>query len=123
MKQKVELKGQLRLYMQWPVVMTILLIAMNLWVYSADRKAGLMMSVFVVIYVVIVSVFYFYTKSRILADLVEFGAQYGIVQNRLLKELTLPYAILMEDGKIIWYNDMFENAIAKKPFKLSLIHI
>ena len=49
MKQKVELKGQLRLYMQWPVVMTILLIAMNLWVYSADRKAGLMMSVFVVI--------------------------------------------------------------------------
>lgn len=117
MKQKVELKGQLRLYMQWPVVMTILLIAMNLWVYSADRKAGLMMSVFVVIYVVIVSVFYFYTKSRILADLVEFGAQYGIVQNRLLKELTLPYAILMEDGKIIWYNDMFENAIAKKPFK------
>ncbi len=31
--------------------------------------------------------------------MVEFGWQYGIVQNTLLKELSIPYAILLDDGK------------------------
>ena len=54
--RNVRLKGQLRMYMQWPVIMTILLVAMNIWMYMVDRKAGLMMSVFVIIYMVIVGV-------------------------------------------------------------------
>ena len=37
---KVHLKGQLRLYMQWPAVMALLLVAMNIWIYRIDRRAG-----------------------------------------------------------------------------------
>ena len=58
-KQSVRLKGQLRVYMQWPAVMSILLIAMNIWIYRLDRKAGMLMCLFVVIYIVIVGVMYF----------------------------------------------------------------
>ena len=61
--RNVRLKGQLRMYMQWPVIMTILLVAMIIWMYKVDRKAGLMMSVFVIIYMVIVGVLYFYNRS------------------------------------------------------------
>ena len=57
-KQSVRLKGQLRVYMQWPAVMSILLIAMNIWIYRLDRKAGMLMCLFVVIYIVIVGVMY-----------------------------------------------------------------
>lgn len=114
MKQDVKLKGQLRLYMQWPAIMTVLLVAMNLWIYQIDNKAGMFMTAFVVVYAVIVGILYFYNKSLILADLVEFAAQYGIVQNTLLKELAVPYAILLDDGKIIWMNDHFRTIVAKK---------
>ena len=63
MKKKImQLKGQLRLYMQWPAIMT-LLIAMNLWIFMIDRRAGLLMSAFVAAYAVIVGVLYFYNKS------------------------------------------------------------
>ena len=41
----------------------------------------------------------------IMKDLVEFAAQYGIVQNTLLRELSIPYAILLDDGKAVWMND------------------
>ena len=51
---------------------------------------------------------YFYSKNIIMKDLVEFAAQYGIVQNTLLRELSIPYAILLDDGKAIWMNDEFE---------------
>lgn len=113
-KNNVQLKGQLRMYMQWPAIMTLLLIAMDLWIYMIDRRAGFLMSAFIAIYAVIVGVLYFYNKSLILADLVEFAAQYGVVQNTLLKELAVPYAILLDDGKIVWMNDQFRSTIVGK---------
>ena len=71
MKNKnMRLKGQLRMYMQWSLIMTILLLAMNIWMYMTDQKAGLTMTVFVIIYVVIVGLLYFYNRSLILADLI-----------------------------------------------------
>lgn len=112
MKQDVKLKGQLKLYMQWPAFMLLLLIAMNIWIFTTDKKAGAIMTVFILLYAVIVGIMYFYNKSLILADMVEFAAQYGIVQNTLLKELSVPYAILLDDGKIIWTNTQFQEVLA-----------
>ena len=113
-KKDVRLKGQLRMYMQWPVIMTVLLAAMNIWMYMVDRKAGGMMSVMVIIYMVIVGVLYVYNRSLILADMVQFSTQYKAVQNTLLKELSIPYAILMEDGRIVWKNDRFAELFADR---------
>ena len=113
-KQNVRLKGQLKLYMQWPAFMTILLIAMNVWIYRLDRKAGLLMLIFVLIYIVIVGAMYFYNKSLVMKDLVDFAAQYGIIQNTLLKKLAVPYALLLEDGRLMWMNDQFREILGSK---------
>ena len=113
--QKVRLKGQLRLYMQWPAIMAVLLVAVNIWTYKIDRRAGTLMFIFVLIYIVMTGVLYLYSKSLIMKDLVEFAAQYGIVQNTLLKELAVPYAILLEDGKAVWMNDQFIEVLGGKP--------
>lgn len=99
------------MYMQWPLIMTILLLAMNIWMYMTDQKAGLTMTVFVIIYAVIVGLLYFYNRSLILADLIQFSTQYKGIQNTLLKELTVPYAIILEDGHILWKNDRFSEIV------------
>ena len=99
------------MYMQWPLIMTILLLAMNIWMYMTDQKAGLTMTVFVIIYVVIVGLLYFYNRSLILADLIQFSTQYKGIQNTLLKELTVPYVIILEDGHILWKNDRFSEIV------------
>ena len=112
---KVQLKGQLKLYIQWPAIMALLLIAMDLWVYKMDHRAGILMAVFVLIYIIMVGGLYFYSKNIIMKDLVEFAAQYGIVQNTLLRELSIPYAILLDDGKAVWMNDEFEAILGGKP--------
>ena len=112
---KVHLKGQLRLYMQWPAIMALLLVAMNIWIYRINRRAGSLMFIFVLIYIMMVGVLYLYSKSIIMKDLVEFAAQYGIVQNTLLKELAVPYAILLDDGKAIWMNNKFQEILGGKP--------
>ena len=107
-KDKMRLKGQLGMYMKWPLIMTLLLFAMNIWMYMIDKKAGVMMTVFIAIYLIIASSLYFHNRSLILADLIQFSVQYKGIENRLLKELALPYAIALEDGRILWKNDCFK---------------
>ena len=111
MKHDVKLKGQLKLYLRWPAITAVLLAVLNLWIYFVDRKAGFALTVFILVYIVVVCILHFYNKSLILADMVEFAAQYGGVQNTLLEELSIPYAILMDDGRVIWANSQFRKVI------------
>lgn len=113
MNNNFYLKGQLKLYMQWPAIMAILLVAINIWIFTIDHKAGFLMCVFVLIYIVAVGLLYFHNKSLVLTDLLDFAAQYGMVQNVLLKDLSVPYVIMMDDGKIIWANDSFQELFGK----------
>ena len=106
-KKKMRLKGKLRLYMNWPLIMTFLLVAMNIWVLMVDRKAAFIMFMFILIYLAIAGGLYFYNRSLILADLIQFSTQYKGIENTLLKELAVPYAIALEDGRILWKNDAF----------------
>ena len=114
-KEKIKLRGQLKLYIQWPSVMAVLLVGMNVWVYMIDKRAGGLMVFFVLLYIIMAGSLYLRSKTVLLKDLVEFAAQYGVVQNTLLKELTVPYAILMSDGKTIWMNDLFREILGTKP--------
>ena len=120
MNKKIRIKGKMRLYMQWPALSVFLLFAMNVWIYFVDRSAGLAMSACLVVYTILVFALYMYTKSRIFEELMELAAQYGMVQNSLLKELSVPYVITTEDGKILWNNDsfaaLFESGLMRDTF-------
>ena len=107
----IRLKGQFRFYMQWPLIMTILLVALNIWLYLIDQQAGMIMSAFIVLYIITAGGLYLYSRSLILADLIQFSTRYKGVQNTLLRELALPYAIILEDGQILWRNDSFIQTI------------
>ncbi len=39
---------------------------------------------------------------------------------RLLRELSIPYAILLDDGKAVWMNDEFEAILGGKAKRRSL---
>ena len=71
-KEKIRLRGQLKLYIQWPSIVALLLVAMNVWVYIIDRRAGILMCIFVIIYIIMAGWLYLRSKSVILKDLVEF---------------------------------------------------
>lgn len=114
MKTKIKLKGQLRNYMYWPLIMTIVLALLNIPAYVMNRKLGLIFSAFVVIYFIIVLCAYLYNKPVILNELINFATQYGTVQKRLLEEFEVPYALLDYNGKILWVNQKFTEITGKK---------
>ncbi len=56
----------------------------------------------------------FYNKPVIINELVSFATQYGQVQKVLLREFEIPYAMLDDDGRIIWTNAAFEKVVHKE---------
>ena len=111
--QEVQLGGQLKFYMQWPVYMATLLVVISIGCFVADTKSGAIMLIMTLVFAIIVAVFHIFNRSLVMKDLMEFAAEYGEVQNTLLTELGVPYAILLKDGRIIWMNHQFENVLQK----------
>lgn len=112
MKGKLKVNGELRIYLQWPVLLSVLVVVMNLVVGVLDAVAGLVMFVFTAVYVGISLWLYFYRKRRLLTGLVEFSSEYSWVQKHLLSEMNLPYALVDEKGRILWKNEKFRDAIS-----------
>ena len=113
-KTKIRIKGILRTYLNASVYLGILLAIVNLLIYLLDYRAGLVLSCFVLLYFAITMYLYLRNKSVVLNELVSFATEYGQIQRQLLRELELPYALLDDNGKIIWTNKMFEQTIQKE---------
>lgn len=114
MSKKPRLRGALRAYLLWPVILTSLLLGMNLSIYAISRKAGFVMTGFVFVYFAFASAIYLSKRNKIYVEMVRYAMDYGQVQKRLLKELHLPYAILDIEGKVQWGNDEFMDVIHEK---------
>ena len=124
MSSKIRIRSALRGYLLWPVILTGLLLCMNLSIYVLDKKAGLVMSGFVLVYFLIAITVFYLKRHKIASELVHYAMDYGQVQKQLLKELALPYAILDVEGRMQWGNDAFLEIInEKKTVRKSITNI
>lgn len=107
MKQQGKVNGALGLYLQWPIVLTLLLICMNIGMFFYDKKVAGFMAVFVVCYAIIAGLLYYFKRPAVEKEIVEFAQNYNQVQRKLLQEMAIPYAIMDEHAAILWKNDEF----------------
>ena len=114
MKHRVKIKGRLRLYFQASLLMGIFLALIDFYILNVDIKSGVILSVFVLIYLLTSLILLGYNRSIIMNELISFATQYGQIQKQLLRDLELPYALLDENGKILWTNKIFETIVHKE---------
>ena len=112
-KNKIKLKGRLKRYVQTSLYLGFLLVLVNLVVYLFSVPAGLVLTGFVLIYFIVVLLLQYYNRPVIMNEMVSFATQYGQVQKVLLRELEIPYAILDDEGHVIWTNEAFEDVVHK----------
>lgn len=113
MKHKLKVKGKLQVYMQLTLMLGLLFAAVDVWIYTIDVKAGVVLSGFVVFYLIMALVLLNFNRSILMNELISFATQYGQIQSSLLRDLELPSALLDENGKVIWTNRAFEQVIHK----------
>ncbi len=121
MKKRIKLKGRIRTFIQFGIYLGVLLCVVDVAVCVIDLRAGAFLTGYILFYFAITLSLYFYNKPVIMNELISFATEYGQVQRRLLRELDLPYALLDDNGKVIWTNAAFENIIHQpKGYKKSI---
>ena len=113
MKQKVKIKGHLKSYLHTTLILGILLTLVNAGIYFLDIKAGICVSGFLLVYLIMMSTLLYRNKSIIMNEFISFATQYGQIQQTLLRDLELPHVLMDDDGRIIWMNAAFEQVIHK----------
>ena len=114
MKKRIRLKGHIKSYIQFSIYLGILLLFVDVAVYLINLQAGLLLTGYTVVYFIITLSLYFYNKPIIMNELISFATEYGQIQRKLLRDMDLPYALLDDNGKVIWTNTAFE-AVVKQP--------
>ncbi len=122
MKNKQKVKGKLRSYLNAPLILGFVLVLVNIGLYTINLTCGFVVSGFLIVYFVVVIAMLASAKPGLIDELVSFATEYGQIQKRLLKELELPYALLDEEGRVIWINKAFEEVVEKDRIKNHLVH-
>lgn len=111
MKDNIKPKGQIRAYLAWPLLLSLIVICGNLAVLALDYMAAAAMLVFTLFYLMAAVWIYLYRRKRLLGGLVEFSTEYAWIQKQLLAEMALPYALTDDDGRILWMNQAFQEVL------------
>lgn len=114
MKKGMKVKGAMRLNLSWPIIFAVLFLLMNIRIVYLDREAGMLAGLCWLLYVVITVVINLGGRRRLRSDLVHFASNYGQMQASMIKKLDVAYAMLSEEGQLLWGNDRFVEVIGNK---------
>lgn len=116
-----KIKGTLRSYLRWPLLLGILLIIMNIQIYTVHITAGIIMTAYVIVYLIIAILLYYFKRGALLHDLIGYSMRFHVTVHKLASDLDIPLAILGPDGRCIWENKHFHNAFSYNLKKKYLI--
>lgn len=114
MKQNIKLKGHLKTYLQATLILGIVLAVVNVGIYFLNFMSGVCVTIFLLIYLIVISTLLYYNKPIIMNEFISFATQYGQIQKKLLRDLELPHVLMDCSGKIIWTNAAFETIVDKE---------
>ena len=110
-------------YLQVPLLYSIILIAIDLGVMVIQLKAGLLALLGVIIYLTIQILLLKKRKKTFLAEMIEFSSKHGQLEGEILNNSAHPYALVNENGRLLWFNPAFgeltglkENELGKSLF-------
>ena len=107
MRDKGRTRGIFKVYLQWPLFLSVLLIVLTAVVAAVSVNAGIIVSVFTIVYIGIALWLYFSRKRGILAGLIAFSSAYDQSRQNLLEEMLMPYAVTDGSGHLLWMNREF----------------
>ncbi len=105
------LEHEIERYLRVPFYMLIILIVVNGLVYAVDRRSGFVVTGGMLLYLMVTIILYYKKRPQIMTDLISFSFAHGSIQSELIKELSIPYALVNDNGRVLWCNKAFYQAV------------
>ena len=126
MNEMRDVEGLYNRYRQVPLYLIGMFCLMTVFMYFVGIAAGVIATIFTAIYGIINIVVFLRMNSLSRDRYVEFAMEHGKMQKELIKEFPVPYALLDEDGKLVWVNDEFSSITdtsKRKLMKLNIVQV
>lgn len=124
MNHKIKLKGNLRTYLRWPIMLTLLFVAADIHIFLVNRKAGVLGAVYTLLYFIIALLIWTSGRRKLQKDLIQFAQNYASLQMKVMQEMAIPFAVLSVEGHLLWGNDDFLSvAVNKKAARRNIANI
>lgn len=104
-------KTKIEQYLQGPLWALIILAIADSCFFFLDIRCGVILAIVLVVFLIFQVVIYSRSKQAIVKECMNFMFEQSQVQNYLLQQLPVPYALLDGDGMIIWSNDAFQKIV------------
>ncbi len=122
--KNIKFAGKMRIYMQWSMWLTLILILGTIAMFAVSVRAGFFMALIVMVYAFVAWLFCKGSQKDLFAEMITFATQYGQIQKKLLMSFDVPYALMDENGKLIWMNEAFMEVTGRaKDFHKSITAI
>ena len=114
MNKKIQYKGQFKVYIMWPLYSAILLLILDIVLFTQNITCGIVGAAFTIVYGICALIFLLRRQPLLTKAMVEFAADYAQVQKTLLEDFKVPYGLIDESGRIIWLNNEFKKLLGKE---------
>lgn len=106
--EQLALSVRIRKFLEWPFWLSPLWVVLGVLLYFFfGIGAAVLCGIGFAVYLCAAFFLYRAQRQRIAGQLFAFATGYGQVQNRVLREFVLPYALLDLSGNVLWMNDEF----------------
>lgn len=119
-KNNKQLNELLKSYLRWPIIAGFIFTAINIAIYFINVRAGICLSIGVLIYMSVILAMTINKHKSISKALIDFASGYAQMQKKLLDEFVLPYGLLDYQGKILWLNSSLADIVGSDNFKKSI---
>lgn len=99
-------------YFMWPLGFIVLMIPALLMVELISVRAGIVLLFFYMLYGLLALWLYLSRRKQLLAGLLDFAASANEVQAELFREMPFAYAIVSDNGTVLWQNRAFREIAA-----------
>ena len=105
--KKAKIRANLFIYLKWPIILSALLLVMTILVYNTNEKAGITCMMFLGIYIIFAFYLQLHRYNSLLPAIFKFTEDNAKAQGDYITKIDIPYAMLDEDGDLLWGNEKF----------------
>ncbi|MCQ2400412.1 MAG: DHH family phosphoesterase [Lachnospiraceae bacterium] len=114
MKDNNKSKISFASFFGWPLILLAVILLSEILMLILNNEHGMAALPYMVLLALLCLVFYFLGRKRIIPGMTAFADEYDTTRQRLLESLTVPAALSTTDGKIIWRNRAFKDAVSNE---------
>lgn len=111
---RYSVKNKFSKYIITPFLILLLLLIVDLYFIISKDIIAVFISIAVIVYVALVLLHSLKSREFLLENIMDMSSRYGQVQKRLIKEISIPYILLDENGEVFWMNDSAKKTFAQE---------